>query len=74
MNKYICTFGANQKHEGKYILVTASTREKAINKMNEIYGNKWCMCYSEKEWEEAWNKIPDCIPRETLLTTINVLD
>lgn len=66
MERFICTFGANQKNEGKYILMLAKSRDKAIDKMYELYGNEWCHCYTEKQWNEA----PDYIKKETLLTTI----
>lgn len=68
MNRYICTFGAGQENEGKYVLVIASNMDKAIDKMFEEYGNDWCMCYSENQW----NNTPSYIPKETLLRTIVV--
>lgn len=68
MNRYICTFGAGQENEGKYVLVIATDKDKAIDKMFEVYGNDWCMCYSE----DQWNNTPSYIPKETILRTIVV--
>jgi len=43
------TFGAGQSFDGMYC-VFYGTQEETRQKMFDIFGNKWSMQYSEKEW------------------------
>ena len=48
------TFGSGQYKEG-YCQPIFGTFASAWAKMVSMYGLKWCMQYSEKEWEDIKN-------------------
>ena len=48
------TFGSGQYNES-YCQPIFGTLESARVKMISMYGLKWCMQYSEKEWEDIKN-------------------
>lgn len=52
LKNYYCTFGSGQPHAGKYILVKAQSMAQARAHMFANYGQKWCACYSQEEWDE----------------------
>lgn len=61
MEKFIFTFGVGQLYEGFYQPIHAKDFTTARKKMIEVYGTKWSMQYTEKEWKEfeneAWYRI-----------------
>lgn len=52
--KWRFTFGDNHAHPG-YCQPIIGTFQSARHKMFELYGDQWCMQYSEKEWNEIEN-------------------
>lgn len=49
MNEYIFTFGFNQKHEGRYHVVRANSRDEARDIMVMRFGTEWSMQYDSRE-------------------------
>lgn len=52
LNTYICTFGAGQENEGKYIKIHTESYNVAVEYMENKYKGKCCMVYPIKEWEK----------------------
>lgn len=66
---WIFTFGCGQEHEGKYVRIHG-TFEEARRKMFREYGDRWAFQYSQEEWDEWKERIPEYVPAETLLREI----
>jgi hypothetical protein len=48
MKKFYFTFGSGQRHFGKFFIIKAETMGVARIKMNDMFGNRWCGCYTSK--------------------------
>lgn len=74
MNKYIFTFSCGQVNAGKCQPIYAENMETARAEMFRQYGDKWCMGYDEKQWEENKERAVRCgYPIETELEPIQVI-
>jgi len=47
--KQIFTFGYGQKHEGKYYVINAKTKDECRAKMFELFGQKWSFQYNSEK-------------------------
>lgn len=56
MNTYYFTFGINHDLHGFVQKIYADTKNQAIQRMCDRYGNEWAFCYSEFEWYESVSK------------------
>lgn len=55
--KVFCTFGCGQPLEGKCLPLIADNEIQARQYMHKYFGSQWAFCYTEKEWEDAKNRI-----------------
>ena len=58
MKKWFFTFGENQRHAGKFVIIEATSEDLARKKMFDRFGNDWSDIYTEEEWNQ------DCVPMD----------
>lgn len=47
------TFGSGSENAGHYYVITAETRQQALDEMYRLFGQNWAFWYTEKEWQQA---------------------
>jgi len=70
--KYIFTFGCDQKHAGHCQPIYAMTEGEARARMFKEHGAEWCTDYNEADWKRIQDKPGRWWPMEIELDPIVV--
>lgn len=53
LQKYYFSFGLGHPLKDFFQPIIAPDEIAAIEKMHEVYGDRWAFCYNESQWKET---------------------
>lgn len=53
LQKYYFSFGLGHPLKDFFQPILATHEIAAIEKMHEVYGDRWAFCYNESQWKET---------------------